>query len=113
MSPDAAVLIDMLLACRRISGWVAGMDLEAFRGDEKTYFAVQHQFMILGEATKRLSTEFREANPSITWREIAGLRDVLTHGYHRVSTADLWQTATEFIPPLAEFLETVVEPESL
>ncbi len=113
MSPDAALLIDMLLACRRISEWVAGMDLEAFRGDEKTYFAVQHQFMILGEATKRLSIEFREANPSVTWREIAGMRDLLIHGYHRVSTADLWQTATEFIPPLAEFLETVVEPEKL
>ena len=92
---------------------MANMDLGSFRQDEKTFFAVQHQFMILGEATKRLSTEFREANPSVSWREIAGLRDVLIHGYHRVSIADLWQTATEFIPPLQAFLESVGEVNGL
>ena len=40
------------------------------------------------------------------------MRDLLIHGYHRVSSADLWQTATEFIPPLAEFLGAVVAPDA-
>ena len=98
MSPDAAPLLDMLLVCRRIQGWIRGMTFDAFREDERTQFAVQHQLMVLGEATKRLSEDFRIQYSSISWRQIAGLRDVLIHGYHRVSLRDV--TATEYLPPL-------------
>jgi len=112
MSPDNAVLLDMLLACRRIESWVVGVELADFEADEKTHMAVQHQFMVLGEATKRLTTEFRETNPSVNWRQIAGLRDVLIHGYNRVSLSDLWETASEFVPGLRAFLEVEVARRS-
>jgi uncharacterized protein with HEPN domain len=36
------------------------------------------------EATKRLSKEFRGQHPTIPWKEIAGMHDVITHDYDEV-----------------------------
>ena len=36
---------------------------------------------IIGEAFKRLSDDFKERNTNIPWRNVAGLQDVLIHGY--------------------------------
>lgn len=40
---------------------------------------------VIGEATKNLSEDLRAANPSIPWRQIAGMRDVLIHDYLKVN----------------------------
>jgi uncharacterized protein with HEPN domain len=41
--------------------------------------AVIRQIQILGEATKRVSSEMRVEHPVIPWRDIAGMRDKLVH----------------------------------
>jgi uncharacterized protein with HEPN domain len=43
--------------------------------------AVMRNFEIIGEATKRLTAETRALRPEIPWKQVAGLRDVLIHGY--------------------------------
>ncbi len=99
----------MLLACRRIIAWVDDFDEDRFKADERTASSVQHQLIVMGEAAKRLSTEFRAAHPEVSWREIAGLRDVLIHGYHRVSLEAVWETVTVYVPSLREHLERLLE----
>jgi uncharacterized protein with HEPN domain len=37
----------------------------------------------MGEAVKRLSAEFQNQHPEVPWRDIAGMRDILTHYYDR------------------------------
>ncbi|MFM7448983.1 MAG: DUF86 domain-containing protein [Leptolyngbyaceae cyanobacterium] len=43
--------------------------------------AVIRRLIIIGEATKRISMEFREVHSEIPWKEMAGLRDVIVHDY--------------------------------
>ena len=49
--------------------------------DEVMRRAVVKSIKIIGEATKNLPVEWREAYPQIQWRNIARMRDKLTHHY--------------------------------
>ena len=83
-------LFDILTASKNIMQFVVGMNLEQFESDIRTSFAVQHQLMVIGEATKRISPEFREKNSNVPWKKIAGLRDVLIHQYDNASSSKVW-----------------------
>ena len=51
---------------------------------------------ILGEATKRLSPEFRRLHPDLPWRAMAGMRDVLIHAYDQVDLEEVWMAYLRF-----------------
>ena len=62
---------------------------------------------VIGEAAKRLSSEFLEAHPDIPIREMARTRDKLIHGYADIDLDKLWMIVSVDIPRLAEQLEEV------
>jgi uncharacterized protein with HEPN domain len=74
----------MLEACDRILEYVSGQSPEYFPSDRKTVDAVLRNLEVLGEAAKGVSPEIRERVPSIPWRAVAGMRDVLIHEYFGV-----------------------------
>ncbi len=102
---DAAILLDIATAARRAVAFVEGMDESAFSKDLKTQAAVQHQLLIIGEATKQLSSAFRTSVPSVPWNEIAGMRDRLIHGYDTVNLALVWNTVCDGVPVLLETIK--------
>lgn len=55
------------------------MDYKAFSGDTKTVKAVLYNLAIIGEASRSLPPEITEDYPSIPWREMSDLRNVLIH----------------------------------
>ena len=66
MPRDDANLLDILKAARLAIEFRVPADKEEFLGDAKTQSAVLHQLLIIGEAVKRLSPEFRAAHPGVT-----------------------------------------------
>jgi uncharacterized protein with HEPN domain len=106
--PDGSYLQDVLDAARLIGQFVEGVDLEAFRADVMRQSAVIRQFEIMGEATKQLSLSLRQANPDVRWRTIAGMRDVLIHGYRGVDLTEVWKAATVSIPDLIPRFERIL-----
>ena len=72
MPRDPTTLLDIARAAHLVAGFVEGMDQRAFFEDTKTQSAVLHQLLILGEAVKRLSAEFRTAHSAVPWSLIAG-----------------------------------------
>ena len=72
----------------------------AFFADKKTQAAVIRQIEIMGEAVKRLSPELTAAEPIIPWRQIAGARDRLIHGYFNVDLDAVWAMVEQDIPML-------------
>ena len=65
------------------------------------------QLEIIGEATKRLSKEFRVTNPNVPWLDMAGMRDILIHNYIDVDLDIVWKTASESIPDLEKLLQNL------
>lgn len=101
-------LFDILTASKNITQFIIGMTLEQFENDIRTSFAVQHQLMVIGEATKRISPEFREKNPNVPWKKIAGLRDVLIHQYDNASSSQVWIAIQNELPALITNVETLL-----
>jgi len=71
-----------------------------FMADRKTQSAVIRQLEIIGEAVKRLSAETIAADPAVPWRQIAGARDRLIHGYFQVDLEAVWAMVAQDLPEL-------------
>lgn len=110
-SQDAAHLLDIAQAAQLILQFSDETDAAGFKTNALVQSAVLHQFLVLGEATKRLSAEFRAAHPSIPWPSMARMRDRLIHGYDSIKLETVWKTATSDIPLLLEQLAPLLPPE--
>jgi uncharacterized protein with HEPN domain len=108
---DDAWVLDMLNACRRVQRYAQGMNGATFQGDELRQDAILRQLTILGEAAKRVSSEYRTAHPEIPWQQIVGFRDIVVHQYERVNLPRVWQIVTEDLVRLAAQLASLVPPE--
>lgn len=106
-----AYLLDIQQAALSIASFIEGMDVTAFHLDKKTQAAVQHQIMIIGEASKHLSGSFRTEHGHIPWNAIARMRDRLIHGYSTVDIDVVWTTATESIPELLQAVDRWLNAE--
>jgi uncharacterized protein with HEPN domain len=104
---DAASLLDMLAAARRVLSFVQDTSRETFLIDPKTQSAVIHQVLILGEACKRLTPAFRDAHGDVPWASLARTRDILIHHYEGVDLDEVWRIAVRDMPPLLTQLQTI------
>jgi uncharacterized protein with HEPN domain len=99
-------LDDILENARKLKSFVAGLSFADFQADERTQYAVMRA--VIGEATKRLPTEFRERYPEIPWRNMAGMRDVIIHQCEGVDAGVLYATATREINIVIERLPEII-----
>ena len=111
MKRDDATLLDIDRASRLVESFVEGYDRERFFADVKTQSAVLHEIIIIGEAVKRLSVEFRDSHTEIPWREIAGMRDRVIHHYDSIDLELVWQAAGRDIPELTRSIEPLLPTE--
>lgn len=73
---------------------------EAFRSDRMRQDAIIRKLEVIGEAVKQLSDETRRREPAIPWRQIAGMRDHLSHAYFGVDLALVWRVVERDLEPL-------------
>lgn len=102
---------DMAGSIADIEDFVKGFDFDTFCQDRKTVYAVIRAFEIMGEAAKNIPDTIRNENPDIPWKQIAGMRDKLIHGYFGVDTMTVWKSAKKDIPQLKLSFSKVMEKE--
>ncbi|HEV2349618.1 MAG TPA: DUF86 domain-containing protein [Terriglobia bacterium] len=110
MWKDNATAADILLAAQDIERFTAGPSYEDFVNNRMVQSAVVFRIMVMGEATKRLSEDFRRNHPSIEWKELAGMRDRCVHGYDSINLDVVWQVVRVDAPAVEKYLKTIVKP---
>lgn len=77
MKDDFFYIENILQSISRIQLYISSKDYATFVGDFIIQDAVVRQLEIIGEATKRITKDFRNNNPEIPWADMAGMRDIL------------------------------------
>ncbi|HSX10962.1 MAG TPA: DUF86 domain-containing protein [Chlamydiales bacterium] len=108
MQRDDAFLLDILNAAETARKFIGGLSREEFLKNSLVQSGVLHQIIIVGEAVKCLSAEFRKSHPNIPWKLIAGMRDRITHGYFDVDLDQVWNTVRGDLPALIEYIKPLV-----
>jgi len=87
--------------------FLGNMSLEELDKDRKTLQAIIRDIEIIGEASSKLSSDFRNLNDNIPWSDIIGMRNWLAHGYFSVDTEHIWNTVKTDIPNLLNLLDQI------
>ncbi len=96
---DQNRLDDILEFATRLELYVA-KGYEEFLAEDGSGLAIERLIELVGEASSHFSEAFKAALPSIAWKEIAGMRVLLAHAYHRVDFEVVWTAATVSVPEL-------------
>jgi uncharacterized protein with HEPN domain len=79
----------------------------AFEGSPLIQVWMVHHLMIIGEAVRSIDPALRQRYPSIPWRQVAGMRNILVHDYFRINEALVWETVDKDVPALKTEIERI------
>jgi uncharacterized protein with HEPN domain len=101
-------LEDIRLHCDEIAEHVRGLTYDEFVAARETYKAVAFSLIVIGESVKHVPQDLRTRYPEVEWRRIAGLRDVIAHGYFALRDPVLWEVVSHSVPELRGQVERIL-----
>lgn len=109
MDKDITIFLEHIFASiESIETYTENLSKESFLNSPQVQDAVMRKLEIIGEATKNLPDEFKNAHPEIPWRAISGMRDMLIHEYFGVDVALVWNTVQNNLPVLRNLIHKIL-----
>jgi uncharacterized protein with HEPN domain len=102
-------LEDIEKSCTKILRHTEGLKRDSFFSDEIRFDGVLFNLHVIGEAVKSLADELRELHPDIAWREIAGMRDIISHAYFALDLDILWDAIRNDVPGLLKRVRDILK----
>jgi uncharacterized protein with HEPN domain len=100
--PDAdRVLLAHMRDCLDRIAEYTGTERSRFESSRLVQDAVIRNLQTLAESSQRLSSELKGTEPQIPWRELAGFRNVIVHGYLGVDLGAVWLVVEQDLPALS------------
>ena len=107
MKSEELYLRSILEAIQQIEQYVSvGRDI--FIDTPHWQDSVARRLINIGEAVKHLSAASRTRQPHISWKRIAGLRDILVHNYMDIDIDAVWNITQRDLPPLKLAVEDIL-----
>jgi uncharacterized protein with HEPN domain len=109
MSRDTRLFLeDIVACCDKVGRYTVGLTYEQFKDTELVIDAVARNLELIGEATKRVPEELRRRYEDVPWRKMAGLRDVIVHGYFGIDVRLLWDIVQRDVPTTRHKIASVL-----
>ena len=87
----------------------ANLSKEDCLGDETLKMAFVRSIEIIGEAVKKIPSDFKQKYFHIEWRAMAGMRDKLIHDYFGIDYEIVWDVVTNKIPTLRLKIKEILD----
>ena len=107
MKDDIAYIEHILLCISKIQKYTKDLQQTDFNRNEMLQDAVIRNIEIIGEATKKISSELKSQYREIPWKEMSGMRDKLIHDYLGVDNDVVWRTVQEDIPLIKSLIQSI------
>ncbi len=101
----AAIIADMLEAADAVQEAIEGKSFADFQSARVARLAVQRAIEINSEAARRLPDDIIDRHPTIDWRGLKAIGNVLRHQYHNVSDKVVRDAVHLDLPPLVHVLK--------
>jgi uncharacterized protein with HEPN domain len=108
---DKNRLEHILEAIDNVFEFTEGMTFNDYVADKKGKFAVVKNLENIGEASYKLTKEFKIKHAEIDWKTIIGLRHVLVHGYYHIEDFIAWGVIQKDLLPLKEQIQKLYDNE--
>lgn len=103
-------LQDILSYAEKVQRFTADLrSPDSLAEDEMRLLATVRALEIIGEAVKRLPHSLRRRYPQVPWKDIAGMRDILAHGYYDIDLEIVWKTVQQDIEPLRNAVRQILD----
>ena len=110
MKKDPGVLLKHILeSAEYIERYVGEISKKEFLKSVQIQDSVIRRLEIIGEAIRNLPEKLKKKYPSVSWREIADMRNVLIHEYFSVDENLLWNAAKKDIPALKKNIIDIIK----
>ena len=104
---DALYLDQILERIASIRKGVETLSLDAFRSDRDKVDATAFRLAMIGEASHKLSGEFKARHPGIPWELIYRQRNIVVHAYDSIKAEVIWAVVNKDL----DLLEAVCRDE--
>jgi len=104
-------LEDILISISRIDEYIGEMDFIEFKRNYMIVDAVVRNFEIIGEASKNIPERIRHKYPSVPWRKMIGLRNLISHEYFGVDYEMIWTITKDNLPQNKIDIQIIIAAE--
>ena len=108
MRADKERIQDILNAIERIERFTSE-GKNHFFSNEMIQSAVIYQIQIIGEASYKISEDFKLLYKDIPWKNIEGTRHIIVHDYFRVNLNIIWDVIEKNLPELKKKLINLLD----
>ena len=109
---SAATVRDRLLHITRsigtIEGYWHGKSFQDFEASEPLRAATERHLLIISEAVRFIPDKDKADHAHIPWRDIAGIGNILRHGYDIIDHRRIWDVIELDLPALKNAVSGII-----
>jgi len=110
MRRDEAFLLDIVIHARFLAEMCSRTTSQDFFSDKQRQLSAQKALEIIGEASRKISADYKRSHAGVPWQDWIELRNAFVHQYFRIDTAELWEAVQQTHKDALEYIEPLVPP---